>query len=301
MLRRRKIPDPASPVANAEKKTVTPEARGGILTTIREWLDALVLAYLLAMFIRLFVAELFKIPSPSMTPTLLGTSPGRQQVGFYDVNRDGKEDMILQNMSMGESFDVYHRGEERYVYAGRLDPGPHRSAWLRDAGQRQDRIVVCKFSYWFSKPKRGDIVIFKVPESIYEPGKPIYIKRAVGLPGETLSFLPVPGGVPGHEATMGRLVADGQLVESPDFFKDQLYEYGRIGGLSPDEIPPYAEYRERGYLVDLVEARVPENAIYVFGDHTVSSRDSRYWGAVELDRLRGRAIFRYWRNPAFLR
>ncbi|MFP4382132.1 MAG: signal peptidase I [Candidatus Sumerlaeia bacterium] len=292
-------PKPAPDKTTAPKKASASEEKGGIIMAIREWLDALVLAYLLAMFIRLFVAELFKIPSPSMTPTLLGTSPQRQEISFYDVNDDGRDDMILHSILGGESFDVYIDDGDRYVFAGKMNPGPHRSSWLRDRQQRQDRILVAKFAYWFSEPDRGDIAIFKVPDSIYEKTKPIYIKRVVGLPGEELAFLPVPG-VPGHQNSMGRLMVDGELVEEPEFFQKQIYEYGRIGNLKPYEMPEYARYRNRGIFQDLMTVKVPEDSVYVFGDNTVSSRDSRYWGAVPFNHLRGKAILRYWKSPKFL-
>lgn len=283
--------------APAEKDRATKnEAQGGILTTIREWGDAILVAFLLAMFIRIFVVELFKIPSPSMTPTLLGTQPPRQGMIFEDLNQDGAEDMVL--FSNGH-FDYYEKGPDRYVYEGEVHPGPMGRNWLRQAEQRQDRILVGKFFYWFSPPDRGDIVVFKVPPHIFEPAKPIYIKRVVGLPGETLSFEPAPG-VPGHLNSMGYLKANGERVTQPAFFESQRYEYRNIGGIFQEKIPDYASYKDRGLSADLVEVNVPENHVYVFGDNTVSSRDSRYWGGVPFAHLRGRAVFRYFKNPAFL-
>ena len=49
-------------------------------------------------------------------------------------------------------------------------------------------IVVDKFAYWFTPPKRGDIVVFKVPHNIYTREKPVYIKRAIGLPGDEVEI-----------------------------------------------------------------------------------------------------------------
>lgn len=271
-------------------------ARGGILATIREWADAIVVAFLLAMFIRLFVVELFKIPSPSMTPTLLGTQPPHQEIAYHDVNEDDREDMILRS---GGFFHVYLDQGAYYQFAGTVDPGSRRSAWLQGSRQAQDRILVGKFLYWFQAPERGDIVVFKVPESIFEPSKPIYIKRVVGLPGEELGFAEV-AGVPGHRDTMGRLAIDGAVVEAPSFFQHQRYEYRNIGGLHNESPPDYNVYRDLGMRTDFLGAAIPEDMVFVFGDNTVSSRDSRYWGGVPLQRLRGKAVFRYNRDIGFL-
>jgi signal peptidase I len=103
-----------------------------------------------------------------------------------------------------------------------VDPGADRKPWLDRLHKQQDGILVAKFSYWFSSPKRGDIVVFKTPEHIFERDKPVYIKRVVGLPGETLTFPPRRCGR--HENNMGYLTVNGERVTTPDFFKNQLYE-----------------------------------------------------------------------------
>lgn len=285
--------------AKAEKKAPQKPA-----AVAREWADAIMIAFLLAMFIRVFVVELFKIPSPSMTPTLLGTEPGRQEMSYFDVNRDGKEDRLLVS-AYDPYVQVYENTGERFVYAGSFDPGPDRELWLRKARQVQDRIIVGKFLYWFSTPKRGDITVFKVPDKIFAPDKPIYIKRVTGLPGETITFEPAPGS-PGHENTMGYLVADGERVTKPSFFETQRYEYRDMHFSDRDfsKLPSYVKYNSRGMTYDLQEVKVPDDGVLVMGDNTVASYDGRYWGEVPFNRLRGRAILRYWPVlplPNFLR
>jgi signal peptidase I len=274
------------PAVSTEK---TPPRTGGLLGVLREWGDALVIAYLLAMFIRLFVAELYKIPSSSMTPTLLGTEGPR--VASVDINGDGQLDMVLR--SLGGVYDTYLGDGHHYHYAGQADPGHELERWQGKMRERQDRIIVGKFFYWFTPPERGDIVVFKTPDCIFEREKPIYIKRVVGLPGEKLTFTEAPG-VPGHEQNMGYLTINGERVTTPSFFEDQRYEWRNIPFSKREDRPSdYATYRDHGVLTDLLEVNVPEDSLYVFGDNTVSSTDSRYWGKVPFDRLRGRAFFRY--------
>lgn len=271
------------PAKEKSKQPATPPKPRSLLAAVRDWIDPLVVAFLLAMFIRLFVAELFRIPSSSMTPTLLGMEAPR--VTFHDVDGDGDEDMLLKSTDprRGYVYEFYEKRGERFYYEGQKAPGYNDSLWTQKARRRQDQILVAKFSYWFRRPERGDIVVFKTPQDIFEREKPIFIKRVVGLPGESISFEPAPG-VPGHLRSMGYLMADGKRVTEPDFFEAQRYE--RMG---TDYFPFGGE-----------TLKVPEDAILVFGDNTVASRDGRYFGPVPLEHLRGRAILRFYHDPKFL-
>ncbi|HOR28949.1 MAG TPA: S26 family signal peptidase, partial [Candidatus Sumerlaeota bacterium] len=66
-------PPRESPPPAADPAATPPaESEQGVLAILREWGDALVVAFVLAMFIRVFMLELFKIPTGSMTPTLIG-------------------------------------------------------------------------------------------------------------------------------------------------------------------------------------------------------------------------------------
>jgi len=131
-----------------------------------------------------------------------------------------------------------------------------------------DRIFVFRLPYWLGKvPDRGDIVVFKVPKTIpnYDPDKPVYIKRVVGLPGETL------------EIRNGKLFADGQQVTEPEIF-DELTYVNQIQGMAK----PFTSFQ------------IPDDSILGFGDNTRNSYDSRAWGAIPIRNVKGRAVFRYW-------
>jgi signal peptidase I len=132
-----------------------------------------------------------------------------------------------------------------------------------------DRVLVTKFSYgvrnpftnsvWFGqgKPQRGDVVIFKYPE---EPGTD-FVKRVVGLPGETL------------EVIEGRIMIDGQGIDDPHGHYDNPYPVGS---------------RNFGPVV------VPDNKYFMMGDNRDFSNDSRSWGFVDSSFLRGKAWRLYW-------
>lgn len=257
-------PDPAEKTSHEPTQTV-----GAIL---REWANALVVAFVATMFFRIFMVELFKIPSGSMTPTLIG---GR--IANIDLNHDGKLDMVL--LQTGQTPLIFtHDGRQ-------LIATPEMTETLRDvrSQERFDRILVNKMAYWFHQPRRGDIVVFKVPPAIYAKDKPIYIKRCVGQPGEQLGF-----------DSDGHLMAGGKRVREPDFFDMQRYR-PTVDALYSGTIPGIT-YTPVGSGQDsrIDSIHVPPGQIYVFGDNTNSSFDSRYWGGVPLDNVKGRAFFRYW-------
>ena len=146
----------------------------GIFTHLREWLDALVIAYILAMFIRTFVVELFRIPTGSMSPTLIG-----DKVAMYDYDDDGDEDLVL--LKRPNRIHVFYKEGDHYIKDEVISFPPLDKIYrlTRKFRKRHDMIAVCKFAYWFSPPRVGDIVVFKVPIVIWDPTRPINIKRAV--------------------------------------------------------------------------------------------------------------------------
>jgi signal peptidase I len=249
----------------------------GLLPILREWTDALVIAFVLAMFVRVFVVELFKIPTGSMTPTLLG-----DYVAEIDWDRDGTLDLVVRGQS--GSLVFINKGDRYEIDRSAEVTKPQADQWMRDGTfkPQYDRILVNKLAYLFSSPKRGDVIVFKVPLVIWDPAKPIYIKRAVGLPGETIDI-------------GGRLKANGEPVEEPDFFRHQRYINEVNLGSHRFQPQPYIDYEPAGFAGDrILEVRVPGDGLYVLGDNTDSSLDSRYWGVVPVENVKGRAFLRYW-------
>lgn len=251
----------------------------------RSWVEALVFAFVLAMFVRTFLFELFKIPTGSMIPTLIGGV-----VADVDVTNDGVKDLVVFQHPSSPQVLAFERTPEGF------NPlGPEvLTGGVVSARQQYDRIFVNKFAYWFSPPDRGDVVVFKVPERIFKREKPMYIKRAVGLPGDVIQF-----------DQQGHIVWKNETGEEVDPFLKE-HRYLPLATPSSDFYEfPYVDYgglpgRES---VTIEEVRVPEDHIYVLGDNTFSSLDSRYWGAFEADRLKGKAFFRYWplRQAKFIR
>jgi signal peptidase I len=122
--------------------------------------------------------------------------------------------------------------------------------------QVNDRILANRVIYHFKDIERGDVIVFDPPEAPgVEAGTP-YVKRVVGLPGDTVA------------------VEDGKtFVNSEEFVVDQVLE------------PPYYTYKEQ---------TVPEGMLFVLGDNRNSSLDSHRWGFLPIDNVIGRADFIYW-------
>jgi signal peptidase I len=243
----------------------------GVGAILREWADALMVAFVATMFFRIFFVELFKIPSGSMTPTLIGG-----QIARADLNNDGHPDLVFYPESRQPPMVFLNDGQDHLLAQfGAEVPAagiiPH---------ERFDRILVNKMSYWFRNLQRGDIVVFKVPEQIWAKDKPIYIKRCVGLPGEELSF-----------DGSGHLIVNGDRVTEPEFFS--YWRYLPYVDTPHADIPEIT-YTDYGGDKCIQRIHVPGNKIYVFGDNTQGSLDSRYWGGVPLNNVKGRAFFRYW-------
>ncbi len=120
----------------------------------------------------------------------------------------------------------------------------------------QERIFINKFVYRIGMGdiQRGDTVVFWFPA---DPSKS-YIKRIIGLPGDTL------------EIRSGTVYINGTAMQEP-------------------YVPN--EYRDS---VSVGLLRVPEGHFYVLGDHRSSSTDSRQWGAVPREAIYGKAVFAYW-------
>ena len=148
------------------------------------------------------------------------------------------------------------------------------SGSMEDTIMTHDRLIGARFSYWFSEPERGDIVIFHYPVD----EKKIYIKRIIGLPGETVR------------------------IENAGIYIDDSTEPLQEGYLK----------EEWDVLNDGFEFHVPEGCYLMLGDNRNWSEDARYWADnaveegladnhqeaekyafVEKKKILGKAIFTY--------
>jgi signal peptidase I len=184
-------------------------------STLREYFESIVVAVILALFIRTFVVQAFKIPTGSMEENLL--------IG----------DHLLVN---------------KFVF------GPTASSV--EAGL----LPVADL-------ERGDVVVFKYP---VEPDRD-FIKRVIGLPGETI------------EVRERKVYVDGKPLDEP-------YAHYLLPASAGDfhEVTSF-DVRERYGPVT-----VPPDQFFVMGDNRDNSQDSRYWGFLPRELVKGKALLIYW-------
>lgn len=122
--------------------------------------------------------------------------------------------------------------------------------------QLQDRIIASRLSYIFAQPQRGDIVVFKFPDN----EKQLFVKRLIGLPGETVE------------------IVDGDVY---------------INGVITPQCNAYVPEKPHGSYGPYV---VPQDCYFMLGDNRNYSLDSRFWNNtfVTKKQIQGKAIFRYW-------
>lgn len=205
----------------------------------REYTEAIVIAVVLALIIRAFVVQAFKIPSGSMIPTL--------KIG----------DHILVN---------------KFIYGTKIP--------FTDS-----RVLI------FRPPRRGDVIVFSFPQNeekeecqsilknissrignAISSGNPFYlfkddcrdfIKRIVAVGGDTVEI---------RNKTV--FVNDVPLKESYAIHRDDI-----VDDSQRDNFGPFT---------------VPRNSFFVMGDNRDQSYDSRFWGVVDMNEIKGEAFILYW-------
>jgi signal peptidase I len=184
-------------------------------STLREYFESIVIAVILALFIRTFVVQAFKIPTGSMEPNLL--------IGDH---------LLVNKFLLGPTATSF----ERTILPTR-------------------------------EIRRGDVVVFKYPA---EPERD-FIKRVIALPGETI------------ELRDRKIYINGSPIDEPyAHYLPRQADAGRHEVTAEDVREHYGP------------ETVPEGHVFVMGDNRDNSQDSRYWGFLPRDYVKGRALMIYW-------
>jgi signal peptidase I len=313
----------------------------------RENVEVLLVALAVAMGIRTFFLQPFKIPTGSMQPTLFGVDstnlkndPGFQKpsgwaavkewfAGVSYIHKVAEADGSLDAVEAPFGLPIFYFwqtlvvGSKSYTIWFPPDYGAPPGGTLEArAGLRVgqffhkgedivnlrvvagDHLFVDRVSYNFVPPSRGDVVVFETKgiEGIMQDT--FYIKRLVGLGGETLSLhhdydvnLPGYGPVP-----VGNLVVNGTPITSATPHFERLYSFD---GASPKAtVLPYHQNHYFGHgmavpggqrhLTPGTDFRVQPGHYFVMGDNTMNSLDSRYWGDFPATQVIGKSFFVYW-------
>lgn len=136
-----------------------------------------------------------------------------------------------------------------------------------------ERLIVYKLGYYFTPPQKGDIVVLQIQEGasrilpflrnlpfvkkvIPDLEEVDYIKRVIAVPGDKI------------EIRDGKVFVNDKMLDEP-------YAIGFTSGLEKT-------------------VQVPPNKVFVLGDNRENSRDSREIGCIDYDRIKGKAVFRFW-------
>jgi signal peptidase I len=318
----------------------------------RENLEVLLVALTVAMGVRTFFVQPFKIPTGSMQPTLFGVtsenldSDFRIPTGLQRIKEwfQGTSYLHLVADRDGEFqgagkpfppaiFSIYQRvhfANETYTVWFPPDYGsmslhsretPESSRSNVQIGQffkkgqdiiklkvtAGDHLFVDRVSFNFRAPERGDIIVFEthgisaMTDLMPRQGDTFYIKRLVGLGGETLSInknydiLGVPRAA--FPVPVGNLIVDGKPLSASSPHFENLYSFsgatGRTNVLAYEENHYYG-HAMLGYLSPEKEYQVATNSLFVMGDNTMNSLDSRYWGDFPQSKVIGKSFFVYW-------
>ena len=188
-------------------------------STLREYFESVVIAVILALFVRTFVVQAFKIPTGSMENNLL--------IG----------DHLLVN---------------KFVYG----PAP--------TGFERTLLPIGTI-------KRGEVLVFKYPE---QPDRD-FIKRVIGLPGETL------------EVRQKKVYINGKPLDEP-----YTHFLTAPAGSAFHEETSFDVRDQYGPVT------IPPDHYFMMGDNRDNSQDSRYWGFLPRENIKGRALLIYWSYEA---
>ncbi len=273
----------------------------------RENVEILAVALSIAMAFRTYFIQPFKIPTGSMQPTLYGITVEAQSqkrlMDYFPLNLVnlalfGERYAEVRAKTAGQLDERYLIGEEsrtfyiagmphvvRHNLTMHVSPGEHVAKGQLIASGRVKlgaHIFVDKVRYNFTRPTRGEIIVFSTDGIDYPRIRPntFYIKRLVGLPGETITLDPP------------YLVADGQRITAPYPFERLLKatDKGYVGyRFAKTDMTSTALLQKPGD-----EIRVGAAQFLPFGDNTMFSLDGRYFGPVDRQNLVGPAFFVYW-------
>jgi len=290
----------------------------------KEWIEPIVIAAILALFIRAFFVQAFKIPTGSMRMTLLEgdrilvskigykfKEPKRGDVvvfqypgiSFFQLREFASpEQLVSLCTEISESVDVDHVSFEGYplpyvltklnaLFNSDIPFVLYNDAMTLEDLPKEGQKLIAKFEKRYGVPfsqlsasnivemnqnsfgKRLKRIILETkfpdlcPESEYpKDRKRDFIKRLIAVGGEEVE-------IKNHDIYInGALVTDNQVIRENRYYNIKEWEFGRTG----------------------IKITVPDNSLFVLGDNSKSSSDSRNWGFVDREDLIGEAFFIYW-------
>ncbi|MAT39415.1 MAG: signal peptidase I [Ectothiorhodospiraceae bacterium] len=277
-------PVPGNEEQSGETEAVKP--RTSKRKKVKDFIRVLAIAFFIAIFLKVFLVEAYRIPTSSMENTLV--------VGDY----------LFVN---------------KFIY------GVHTP---RSIPLTSIRLPHTQILPGLSQPERGDVIVFEYPGSspaLETPDVLHYIKRCIGLPGDTVELAGKRVFVNGYrqsepsQATFDTYTMNQSDVEQGVFPAGRTYNRdwwgpmvvpyeGMVVELSLENLEEWRLFIEReGHTIRFTSDAqieidgdvqstytVEDDYYFVLGDNRDNSDDSRYWGFVPEDHIIGEALFIYW-------
>ncbi len=137
-----------------------------------------------------------------------------------------------------------------------------------------DRVLVNKLSYKLHDVRRGDLVVFEAPKTQQTAGIKDFVKRVIGLPGETIEFRD------------GDVFIDGTRLDEP------YLPASAQGNTLPQATPP--PECQSDTTSPYVGCTIPDDSVFVMGDNRTASKDARTFGPIKENAIVGRVFVTVW-------
>ena len=303
-------------------------------SSLAENIEVIFVAIAIALGIRAYIAQPFKIPTGSMQPTLNGiiahSDPSMDVPNpvtrLFDATMRGR---VWENDVAKESETVKSVGDKtilKFFPFTKITCDSGRSYWIfgpqdkaveafgvnrnyekgdvvaRGFVEMGDHVIVDKFSYHFFPPKRGEVFVFTTKDIPGIENSPTFNRK-----WGSQHYIKRLAGVPGDQMNItpaGELIINGEQGSERGLQRVMSKEDG-YQGYEPTPLWTEGSYNPNsryGYGIDKLERPtdgspgiiVPDERYVALGDNSYHSSDSRYWGGVPKDNLVGRAFLVYW-------
>ena len=292
--------------------------------SIRDNVEVFLVAMAVAMSIRTFFLQPFKIPTGSMQPTLYGIThenyrndPGvafpsglarfadswLRGISYYHVRAETEGALQIiddvpkgvlplinkQRFVVGDTpFTIWFPPDNLFGRAGLREGQRFEKGEdvVKMKVRTGDHLFVDRMSYNFRRPKRGEIIVFETKGIQTLPQDQFYIKRLVALGGERVRI--------GNDR---HLIIDGKRLDATTPHFERVYSFqgpprqshysGHVNNKTAPGLAPQLPN-------EMTEFKVSPDHYLVMGDNTMNSSDSRTWGDFPRTNVIGKSFFVYW-------
>jgi len=180
-----------------------------------------------------------------------------------------------------------------FVKAFKIPSGSMKTTLLIGDHLLVNRIIyginipyIDKYIIKFKRPARGDIIVFKWPRDESKD----FIKRVIGIEGDTVQ-------IKDDILYINDEKVKTEYIEeyNDDVLNDAVMYSETLDGKEHFILDQKKEHEDFGPVT------IPENSVFVMGDNRDNSLDSRYWGFVSLNKIKGKALIIYWAWPQWKR